>query len=239
MDRNHARLGKLHYAWRSRPGHDLADGFERVLGCVHHQVARAATVDNTFQDRSKLPGSVVWSPASNQNGLRGKQRGNGAKAVGAKSVSARHEIDDCVRKPESGRDFNRSVDVDEAHLDVLVCEQISSKPRIGRGHAQTNQIAQGATRGLFRNGHLHAASAKAEFKQHRHVGGALADQVCTGYAAIDDAVLDVLWDIGGAHEKDVDRGLRTGKRKRALTRLLGPETGVLEERDRRRAQPSL
>ena len=72
-----------------------------------------------------------------------------------------------------------------------------------------------------------------------HVGAALADEVDPRDPAVDDAVLHVLGDIGGANEQHLDRCVAAREGKGAVTRLLGPEAGVFEQVERGLAQPAL
>jgi hypothetical protein len=60
-----------------------------------------------------------------------------------------------------------------------------------------------------------------------------------GDPAVDDAVLNVLGNVGRADEEDVDRCVAAREGKRALARLLGAEARVFEQRDGRLAQASL
>jgi hypothetical protein len=57
-------------------------------------------------------------------------------------------------------------------------------------------------------------------------------EVEAGDAAVDDAVLDVLRDIRGPYEQDVDRCVSAREGEGAVARPLGPETRILEEGDR-------
>ena len=68
---------------------------------------------------------------------------------------------------------------------------------------------------------------------------ALANEVDAGDAAVDDAVLHVLGDVGRAHEQHLDRRVAAGEGERAVAGLLGAEPGVLEQVERRLAQPAL
>src|SRR5262249_16222876 len=56
---------------------------------------------------------------------------------------------------------------------------------------------------------------------------------------IDDAVLHVLRDVRGAHEQHLDRSVAARERKSSVARFLGAEPGVLEQVERRLAQPAL
>ena len=64
-------------------------------------------------------------------------------------------------------------------------------------------------------------------------------EILTGDAAVDDAVLYVLGDVGGADEEHVDRRIPARERECALARLLGLESRVDEQAHRRIAQPPL
>jgi hypothetical protein len=72
-----------------------------------------------------------------------------------------------------------------------------------------------------------------------HVGSALAHEVDARDAAVDDAVLDVLRNVGRTNEQDLDGRVAARERERAIPGLLGPEAGVLEQVERRLAQPPL
>jgi hypothetical protein len=65
------------------------------------------------------------------------------------------------------------------------------------------------------------------------------DEILTGDAAVDDAVLDVLRDVRRADEQHVDRRVAARERERALAGLLRLEAGVDEEPYGRLAQPPL
>jgi hypothetical protein len=67
----------------------------------------------------------------------------------------------------------------------------------------------------------------------------LGDEIGSGNAAVDDAVLDVLRDVRRANEQDLDRRVPAGEGERPFAGLLGAESGVLQERDRRLAQAAL
>ena len=51
--------------------------------------------------------------------------------------------------------------------------------------------------------------------------------------------VDVLRDVGRAHEQHLDRRVAAREGERALARLLGAEPGVVEQLERRLAQPAL
>ena len=57
-------------------------------------------------------------------------------------------------------------------------------------------------------------------------------------AAVDDAVLDVLGDVRGAHEQHLDRRVAARERERALARLLLAEAGVLGPEYTEKADPA-
>ena len=84
---------------------------------------------------------------------------------------------------------------------------------------------------------MHAPKPSAE--QLVDVGAALADDVEAGDAAVDDAVLHVLGDVVRAHEQPFDRRVAARERERTVAGRLRPEPRVLEQRDRRLAQPAL
>ncbi len=95
------------------------------------------------------------------------------------------------------------------------------------------------TRSTIASADLERAGAEAEGEQLLDVRAALADEVGTGDAAVDDAVLDVLGHIGRPDEQDVHGCVAAGERERALARLFRSESGVLEQRDSGLAEPAL
>ena len=103
--------------------------------------------------------------------------------------------------------------------------------RIDGGDSQSGQPGQLLDRRLLRNRGLERAAAEAEAEQLGHARAALGDEVGAGDPAVDDPVLDVLGDVGGADEQHLDRRVPAGKGERALAGLLRPEAGVLEQRD--------
>ena len=111
--------------------------------------------------------------------------------------------------------------------------------RIDRGDRGAGEVFDALERRLLRHGGVEPAGAEAERQQLLDSGAALAHEVLTGDAAVDDAVLHVLRDVGGAHEQHVDRRVAARECERALAGLLGLEAGVDEQPHRRLAQPSL
>jgi hypothetical protein len=71
-----------------------------------------------------------------------------------------------------------------------------------------------------------------------HVGSTLTNEIDPGDAAVDDTVLDVLWYIGRADEQHLDRGVPAREGECALAGLLGAEPCILEQAERRLAQPA-
>lgn len=65
------------------------------------------------------------------------------------------------------------------------------------------------------------------------------DQVEPGDAAVDDTVLDVLGDVGSTDKQDVDGSAAAMDGKYLSARLLGSETGILEQCPRGFAEPPL
>ena len=116
---------------------------------------------------------------------------------------------------------------------------LRGEPRIDRCRAQPVEVFECHHRRLLRHGGLERARAEAEPQQLLDLDAALLDEVEPGDAAVDGAVLDVLRDVGRADEEHVDRRVPARERERALARLLGPEAGVVEQRDGGLAQPPL
>ena len=73
---------------------------------------------------------------------------------------------------------------------------------------------------LLGHGGLEPAGAEAELEQLLDARAALADEVLAGDAAVDDAVLHVLRDVGRADEQHVDRRVPAREGERALAGLL-------------------
>jgi hypothetical protein len=92
---------------------------------------------------------------------------------------------------------------------------------------------------LLRHSRLEGAAAEAEAQQLGHRRAALADEIRARDAAVDDAVLHVLRDVGSANEQDLDGSVAARERESALAGLLRTEAGLLEQMDRRLAQAAL
>jgi hypothetical protein len=90
-------------------------------------------------------------------------------------------------------------------------------------------------RGFLRHRRLQPARAEAERQELRDARGALANEIEARDPTVDDSVLDVLGDVGGADEQYLDRRVPTSEREGALARLLGAEPGVLEQPESRLA----
>ena len=118
-------------------------------------------------------------------------------------------------------------------------QQLAREPREDRRDRRAGEILEPLVARLLGHGRLEPARAEAELEQLVDARAALADEVQARDPAVDDAVLHVLGDVGRADEQHVDRRVPARERERALARLLGAEPGVLEQRDRRLAQPPL
>jgi len=58
-------------------------------------------------------------------------------------------------------------------------------------------------------------------------------------ATVDDAVLDILRNVGCADEQDVDRSIQAREGESPIAGALRTETGVFEQGDRRLAETTL
>lgn len=87
----------------------------------------------------------------------------------------------------------------------------------------------------MRHGSLERAAAETERDQLFDLRLALLDEVEARDAAVDDSVLNVLGDIRGAHEQDVDGCVSAREGEGAIARALRAEAGVLEQPDGRLA----
>ena len=141
-----------------------------------------------------------------------------------------------VGEAEPRRDLDRPGHVDELDLDG---KQLAREAGIDRGDGGSGEVLDPLVPRLLGDGRLEPAGSEAELQQLVHPGSPLADEVLPGDAAVDDAVLDVLGHVGGSDEEDVDRCVSARERECALTRLLRPEAGVVEQRHRRLAEAPL
>ena len=182
---------------------------------------------------------VVRLLGGDQHRLRGEERAQRAEPVRAQRVPARDEVDDRVGEPEPRCDLDRPCHVDELHEDVPLGEQAAREARVDGRHAVAAQLVDALDRRFLGHGGLERAASEAEPEELRDPGAALGDEVGAGDPAVDDAVLDVLGDVGGPHEQHLDGRIPAGERERALAGLLGAEPGVLEQADRRLAQAPL
>ena len=92
---------------------------------------------------------------------------------------------------------------------------------------------------LGRNGGLERARPEPEPQQLDHVSAALAHDVEPGDAAVDDAVLNVLRHVVRTHEQGLDRRVAARERKRTVAGRLRAEPCVVQQLNRRLAQPAL
>ena len=86
---------------------------------------------------------------------------------------------------------------------------------------------------------LERARAEAEPQQLVDLDATFAHEVGAGDPAVDDAVADVLGNVGGADEQHVDGRVTAREGEGALARLLRAEARVREQLHRRLAQPPL
>ena len=92
---------------------------------------------------------------------------------------------------------------------------------------------------LLRHSRLEPAAAEAERQQLGDRRAPLAHEIDAGDAAVDDTVLHVLRHVGSAHEQHLDGGVAAREREGTFAGLLRAEPGVLEQLERRLAQPAL
>ena len=194
----------------------------------------AARVDDGAQHRRERLCAILVT--CDEHGLRLEQHTERAEAVRAQGVARRDEVDDRVREAEPRRELDRAGDVDQ--LD-RARQQLARQPWIDRRDGRSGQIGRRLDRRLLGHRRLEAARAEPELQQLGDACAALAHEVEPGDAAVDDAVLHVLGDVGGANEQHLDRRVPAGERERPLARLLRAETGVLEQPKRRVAQTPL
>ena len=233
MHGDHSRLGERQHARRAR-SHELADRGQRRLGGVQHHVAVPARLDDGAQHRRERRGDLVV--AGDEHRFRLEQHAERAQAVRAQRVAGRDEVDDRVGEPEPRRDLDRAGDVDERHVDG---QQLARQARIDGCDGRAAELLEPVTGDSSGTAASSRHEPKPSGSSSLHVGAALAHEVDAGDAAVDDAVLHVLGHVGGAHEQDLDRRVAARERERALAGLLGAEAGVLEQVERRFAQPAL
>ncbi len=173
---------------------------------------------------------------ADQDRLRREERAQRAKPVRAQRVAGGDEVDDPVGEPEPRRDLDRAGHVDELDLDR---QQLARQPGIDGRDRRAREILDRLVPRLLGHGGLEPARPVPELEQLLHARSPLANEILPGDPAVDDAVLHVLGDVGGAHEQDVDRRVPARERERPLAGLLRAEPGVLEQRDRRLPQPPL
>jgi hypothetical protein len=186
-----------------------------------------------------VQGGSVRLLTADEDGLRGEQRPERAQAVGPEGVAARDEIDDGVREAEPRRNLDRAGHVDELGSDPALDEQLARKTRKDRGNPEPGELVERRRRRFLRHRRFERAAAEAEPQQLRDLRTALPDEIRPGDAAVDDTVLNVLRNVRGTDEEDLDRRVPTGERERPLPRFLGTESSVLEQRHRRLAEASL
>ena len=201
------------------------------LGSVEHEVPGLARLDDAAQDGRHLAGALVAAAPGDEHRLRREERAERAQAVRAQRAPARDEIDDRVGEPEARSDLDRARDANELDLEAAFGEKALGETRIDGRHAGAVELLECRHGRLGRDGSLERAGAEAEPEQHVDADAALLDEIRARDAAVDDLVLDVLGNVGRADEHDVDGGVATGKRQRALAGLLGAETRCVEERD--------
>ena len=223
----------------ARAGHDPADLVQRGLGSVEHEVPRVARLDDAAQNGRDLARAVVAAAPRDEHGLRGEERAERAEPVRPQRAPARDEIDDRVGEPEARRDLDGAGDATSSTSTPALAEEALGEIRVDGRHPRAGEIVQRRRRRLRGNRRLERARAEAEPEEHVDAHAALLDEVGAGHAAVDDLVLDVLGDVGGADEHDVDRRVAAGKRQCTLTGLLGAETRRVEKRDGGLAESAL
>jgi hypothetical protein len=182
---------------------------------------------------------VVAFVACDQHRLRLEERAEGAQAVRPEGAAARHEVDDRVCETEARRHLDRAGDVDEHRVDAALLEQPPREVRIRRRHVRACEMLELGDRRLLGDGSLETAASEAEPQQLGDVRSALAHEIRACDSAVDDAVLHPLGHVGRTDEQHVDRRVPARERERALAGLLRAETCVVEQGDRRLAQPAL
>ena len=227
----------IRQAVRSEVGRQISEATESSVEDfrrIQHQVAVRARFHHGAQHRDEL--RRLRPRMSDQGGLRLEDRGDRPQSVRTQRASRRNQVDDRVRETEPRRDLDRPGHVHELDVDG---QELARDAREDGGDGRTGEILDAFVVGLLRHRDVDAARAEPQLEQLLDARPALAHQILAGDAAIDDAVLHVLGDVGGAHEEYVDGRVAAREGERALARLLGTETRVFEQRNRGLTQSPL
>src|SRR3990170_2223111 len=141
------------------------------------------------------------------------------------------------RRPRGDLDGARNVH--ELDLDAARAERLARQAGEDGGDPHAGDLAERLDRRLLRHGRLERAAPEPQAQELGDSGAALRDEVGARDPAVHHAVLDVLWDVLVANEEHLDRRVPAREGECALPGLLGAETGVVEQRDGRLAQPPL
>ncbi len=212
-----------------------ADRGKHLDGRVHHHVASAAPGDDTREHQLERLDDVLLGvergAAPDQHRLRGEQVSEPPQAVGPQRRAGGDEVDDRVGEPEPRRRLDRAADRHELDVDAALGEEPSGRDRIRRRDPETGEVVDGRRVRAVGHGHRERATAEAELEELLDAGLGLDHEVRPRDPEVDDAVLDVLGDVVGPDEQQIDRSVRAGHDERPLRRLeREPRIGAQAQR---------
>ena len=190
------------------------------------------------RSRATSSGCAIRGAAAHENCLRGQEVHDAPEPVRAQGGAGRDEIDDRVCEPEPRRGLDRARDGNELACDPTLREQPLRRDGVRGRDPESLEVGSGRNIGVGRRRDRECASPEPELGEHRDGRLRLGDEVRSGDPEIDHAVLDVLGNVVGAHEQQVDRRVRAGNDQRSLGRFER-QPGVGEQPKRRLRQAAL
>ena len=198
-----------------------------------------ARFDDAPEHRRDLARALVAPAARDENRLRREECAERAEPVRPQGAPARDEVHDRVCEPEPRGDLDRARDAHELDVDSAVGHEALGEVRIHRRDAEPVEILERPCCRLGGNRCFERARAESQAQERVDADAALLHEIHARHTAVHDAVLHVLGNVGRADEHDVDRRVAAWERERTLTRLLGPEPGIVQQLDRGLAKASL
>ncbi len=225
-----------------RPGQEVLQLDESLLGRVHHEVLAAPGGEDRGEHR--LHRAEVGatgregSGVRDQDGLRDEDVLDRAQAVHRQGGTGRDEIDDGLRQAESRRDFDRAGQGNDVHRDAALGEEATGRLRVRCRDPCVGKVGDRRVRRIDRHCCRQAASTVAEEAQDGQLRARLGEEILAGDAEVGDAVTDELDDVAGPDEQDVEGEVLDPDHEASIV-LLEHEAGIVEEFQRRFDQAPL
>jgi hypothetical protein len=164
----------------------------------------------------------------NHDGLIAADVFEHAELIGRERTAGFDQVDDRVGHAEGDHDFDRTAEVDQMQIRVVLFEMGFGDVRETGGDAGAGEIAHALGGTGFRDANRQPAFADAEIEARGDVDVRLGDEVAAGNSHVDRAFGTEDGDVFRAEKRDVDRQFADAGEQASLLAAIA-EAGLLKE----------